>query len=55
MKDEKCIRCGKRPVYIAPNGHVGKICAICLYDALVKVGVIPPVSGGTASPPREAR
>lgn len=38
-----CIRCGKRPVYVAPNGRVGKICAICLYNALAKLGVIPPV------------
>lgn len=34
-----CTRCEIRPRYTTPKGKTGKICAVCLYQALVVLGV----------------
>jgi hypothetical protein len=37
-EEGKCIKCGD-PVYVAPNGHVAKLCALCIFQAFANLGV----------------
>jgi hypothetical protein len=37
-ENSKCIKCGD-PVYVAPNGHVAKLCALCIFQAFANLGV----------------
>lgn len=37
-EEGKCIKCGD-PVYVAPNGHIAKLCALCIFQAFANLGV----------------
>lgn len=35
----KCVRCKKRDIYVAPNGHKSIKCAVCLLDDFKTLGL----------------